>query len=480
MTSLTFYGGVKEIGGNKILLEDGDTRVFLDFGMSFGLMGEFYDSFLGPKKCNGVGDYIELGMVPEMKGIYRQDYLKKMGRPEEKQAVDGVIVSHAHMDHIGMISLLRADIPLYCSPATKSVMQMLDETGNSEYLTQKRAFQFYTNKKGGISRMTAKHEDGTTAREVHEVTKKFKVGSLEVTPFPVDHSLPGATAFAIETSAGVVVYTGDLRFHGRRTTQSLAFVEKAKALDPTAIITEGTRIDAKKTETEEDVYKTVTNSIGDSGLAIANYPVRDTDRMESFVRAADDNGRRLAVNMKQAYLLDLFEQNKVAAPRLSEVDIYVPRKSWCLITEKDIDPKLVDADYKGWERGYIRAKNAVTAEDIHKQQSSYIWRSDFFEMKEMMDVRPGKGSHYIWSLTEPFNVSMKLDKELIMHWLKHFGIDKITEKHVSGHACGPELRKMLEEIAPKQLFPVHTEHPGMFRSLSSEVRMIKYGKRYEV
>ena len=36
MTSLTFYGGVNEIGGNKILLEDKDTKVFLDFGKGFG------------------------------------------------------------------------------------------------------------------------------------------------------------------------------------------------------------------------------------------------------------------------------------------------------------------------------------------------------------------------------------------------------------------------------------------------------------
>ena len=35
MTSLTFYGGVNEIGGNKILLEDKDTKVFLDFGKGF-------------------------------------------------------------------------------------------------------------------------------------------------------------------------------------------------------------------------------------------------------------------------------------------------------------------------------------------------------------------------------------------------------------------------------------------------------------
>ena len=41
MTSLTFYGGVNEIGGNKILLEDKDTKVFLDFGLSFGTRGTF-------------------------------------------------------------------------------------------------------------------------------------------------------------------------------------------------------------------------------------------------------------------------------------------------------------------------------------------------------------------------------------------------------------------------------------------------------
>ena len=35
MVKLTFYGGVNEIGGNKILLEDNGTKLFLDFGLSF-------------------------------------------------------------------------------------------------------------------------------------------------------------------------------------------------------------------------------------------------------------------------------------------------------------------------------------------------------------------------------------------------------------------------------------------------------------
>jgi len=41
MTSLTFYGGVNKIGCNKILLQDKDTNVFLDFGMSFGKRGKY-------------------------------------------------------------------------------------------------------------------------------------------------------------------------------------------------------------------------------------------------------------------------------------------------------------------------------------------------------------------------------------------------------------------------------------------------------
>ena len=41
-TTLAFYGGVNEIGGNKILVKDGDTRIFFDFGMSFSMKKLFY------------------------------------------------------------------------------------------------------------------------------------------------------------------------------------------------------------------------------------------------------------------------------------------------------------------------------------------------------------------------------------------------------------------------------------------------------
>jgi len=58
-TFLTFYGGVNEIGGNKVLLEDKNVRIFLDFGQSFTAGADYYTGWLEPRAINGLGDYFE-------------------------------------------------------------------------------------------------------------------------------------------------------------------------------------------------------------------------------------------------------------------------------------------------------------------------------------------------------------------------------------------------------------------------------------
>jgi ribonuclease J len=52
MVKLRFYGGVNEIGGNKILLEDGKTRIFLDFGKSFAFGTDYFTGWLEPRTVN--------------------------------------------------------------------------------------------------------------------------------------------------------------------------------------------------------------------------------------------------------------------------------------------------------------------------------------------------------------------------------------------------------------------------------------------
>jgi len=50
MASVTFHGGVKDIGGNKFLVEDKGTKIFMDFGMSFSK--EYKDMILCPSECD--------------------------------------------------------------------------------------------------------------------------------------------------------------------------------------------------------------------------------------------------------------------------------------------------------------------------------------------------------------------------------------------------------------------------------------------
>lgn len=60
---LTFYDGADCIGGNKFLLEVDGTALLLDFGTNF----------LRPRSITGLCDLLDLGLLPPLRGIYRQD-----------------------------------------------------------------------------------------------------------------------------------------------------------------------------------------------------------------------------------------------------------------------------------------------------------------------------------------------------------------------------------------------------------------------
>ena len=123
MVSLTFYGGINEIGGNKILLEDKKDRIFLDFGMSFGTYFKYFDAYLQPRKLNGMGDFYELGLLPKVGGIYRGDYLEWMGEKQTQLDCNGVFIYHAHADHIGYVHFLREDLPIFATKESHKIME---------------------------------------------------------------------------------------------------------------------------------------------------------------------------------------------------------------------------------------------------------------------------------------------------------------------------------------------------------------------
>ena len=285
MTSITFHGGVNDIGGNKFLVEDKGTTILMDFGMSFGDEGKYFSQFMNARTSNSLGDLFALGILPNIPGMYRTDYTKHMGLGgDEKTSIDAVLLTHAHVDHCKYISLLRPEIPIYCSEASKLIMQNYDETGNfDQYLTLKERFQIYKNKKGEVSRASGDKVRIPRNIQVFEEGKKFSIDSVDVEPMPVDHSIPGVDAFILHTSSGSIANTGDLRFHGRRKDDTEKFVERCGESSLDLILCEGTRVEKDQSITEYDIESISTKIINETEqLVIVGYPIRDLDRLMSF------------------------------------------------------------------------------------------------------------------------------------------------------------------------------------------------------
>lgn len=248
MTNLTFYGGVNEIGGNKILLEDKDTKVFLDFGKGFSRRGKFFEEYINPRVANGIEDFLTMGLLPEVEGLYREDLMKMAERKILEPNVDAVLLTHAHSDHADYISFVHEEIPIYMGETCHLILQAIEERSNRvierEILSYKE--RPYNKKDEPIKRKINTFRTG----------KRFKIGSLEVEPIHVDHSVPGAYGFVIYTSEGAIGYTGDIRLHGTVPKMTRDFIERAKNEKLIALIMEGTRIgDEVREESEELVSK---------------------------------------------------------------------------------------------------------------------------------------------------------------------------------------------------------------------------------
>lgn len=41
---------------------------------------KYFEEYLSPKIANGIVDFIEMGLIPDVEGIYREDLLETAGR----------------------------------------------------------------------------------------------------------------------------------------------------------------------------------------------------------------------------------------------------------------------------------------------------------------------------------------------------------------------------------------------------------------
>ena len=470
MVKLTFYGGVGEIGGNKILLEDNGTKIFLDFGMSFGKRNLYFEEFLTPRTANGVGDFLEMGLIPDINGIYREDLLEHLGKKIKETNIQGVILSHAHADHVNYISFLHKDIPIYCGETCKYILEAVEEQSQrsieNEVLSfKKRPLFRHDYKKSPIKRFFNKFRTGD----------KIQIDNLEIEPIHVDHSVPGAYGLIIHTSEGAVIYTGDLRMHGLHADMTIDFIDAAKEEKPIAMISEGTRvITGRIDESEQKVYNdSKTEILRSKHLSIVDFNFKDVDRFTTFYKIAKNLSKKLVISFKHACFLEKYNKDKkLRSPDSRDENIMI-------LKPKRLTGTYIDEDYSDrYIKERLNYSNIITAGEISKNPGEYMVVLNFWYFNSLIDLRPYGGT-YIHSLSEPFNEEMEISAGRMYNWLKHFNM-KFFQSHCSGHICGSDLNELIKVINPRKLYPIHTEHPEIFRKFNIKTVMIKEGKMYKL
>jgi len=449
-TTLTFYGGVNEIGGNKILVEDGGTRVFLDFGMSFAGEDTYFSGYLTPRGVNGAGDYLEFDLLPKLNGLYAKDMIKNTGIKYTSPTIDAVILSHPHMDHVGYLAFIDENIPVYSGECTKTIIDAMQESGRTDL----GEHSFHTFRTG----------------------KKVKLGDLEIEPVHVDHSVPGAYGFIIHTSKGSIVYSGDFRLHGPMGHMTRELASKASQSDPIAMVSEGTRVCPEESQVihSESKVKAESNEVvaNTSKLVVVAFYSRDIDRFRTFYDIAKKNDRKFVIPLKLAYLLSKLKTDKELKDKIPDV---TNDDTVLLYKKRKRTGEFVESDYYKWERDFL--DKAVNFKFVHENQSRLIFNLDLVEFTELIDVRPSQG-HFIHSMSEPFSEE-DVTADVMHRWLDHFGLE-FHQIHASGHCPSKDLTEIINQIHPKQLIPVHTEYPTLFKKLFGhlDVKIVEKGESH--
>jgi len=517
----TAYGGAGEIGGNKLLLEDSDWQVLFDFGMSFGALGTYFEEFLKPRTVRGLSDYLLTGLLPPLEGLYRDDlnalpehgavWERLRDSPPYRNDVNprAVLLSHAHADHVGYISLLRPHIPIVSGGLTAVIAKAMQDGGQSTDDSQTVFLRLRTPRDGLLVTepktpyqqrpwSTLTNDLWTPAATAYWARRFAKSGPDPVTTpmatgvaeidghqvraFPVDHSIPGALGFAVETSAGWVGYTGDIRMHGRHADQTWAFAHALAELNLVALICEGTQAARPRGASEADVRaRAVDRVCRTDGLVVADFGPRNIERLQTFLEAARLANRQLVVLMKDALLLKAMHTVDPATPLPSAPDgllIFDDRRATTTAWQDEVTDEFASA--------------LVAPSDIATDPGNYALCMSFFDVTRLLDLGEMSSGAWIYSSSEPYDEESHLDMQRLRNWTNLLRLDFVggaSESeaeaagfHASGHASGPDLQRFVEIVNPRSLIPVHLQTDGLdfyrqtFEKSSIQLREPRCGK----
>ncbi|BBH20015.1 ribonuclease J [Paenibacillus baekrokdamisoli] len=390
--SIFALGGINEIGKNMYAIQYADDIVVIDCGSKFP-----DESLLG----------IDL-IIPDI------TYLK-----ENKDKIRALIVTHGHEDHIGGIPyvLKQLDMPIYASRLTLGLIEV--KLKEHRLLRQTQLFRI-------------------------DSDSNIELGTIRLTFFKTNHSIPDCLGVAFHTPEGTVVHTGDFKFDLTPVNDQYPDIHKMADLGKEGVLV----LLSESTNAERPGFTPSERLVGEHiedaftkarrKIFISTF-ASNVHRVQQVIDAALKTNRKLALlgrsmvnvvsvaselgylNVPEGMLIDASEVNRMA-----------PDKVAVLCTGSQGEPM---------------AALSRLASSNHRQVE--IMREDTV----IIAASPIPGNER--------NVAHIVDHLFLLGAKVIYGSGSVTGMHVSGHASQEELKLMLTLMKPKYFIPIH----GEFRML---------------
>lgn len=410
------HRGSKQIGGSCVELEHDGRRILVDLGLPLDLE-------------------VEKATLPAIEGLH-----------EQESGLLGVVLSHGHRDHWGLLPKLERPIDVYVGRKTLSVM---------------RAAQPFV-PGGYVPENAIPYEDRTA----------FEVGPFKVTPHLMDHSGFDAYSLLIEAGDKRLLYSGDIRGHGRKA----ALFERFVANPPHSVdlmLMEGSSLgrlaEGERFETEAQIEKRLLEALSRTeGMLLVACSVQNIDRVVSVYRAAKRSGRQLIVDAYGAEVLKATDTASIPKPAddWDDVKVYIPKYQRRLLVKNEI-AHLVDG-YKG---------RRIFPEKLPTEVARSVMIVRPWMLADLQEFGALNGARAIWSQWEGYlaeETGVKFREKC-----RELGIPLETI-HTSGHADIHDLQRYARAVNPARLVPIHTFFPEQFDNLFKNVVPSEDGNWLEV
>jgi len=370
--------------------------------------------------------FIDMGSeLPDEYGKAKAETLSINGVTDGTNNCDGVFFTHYHGDHIGMLSLILPNVPLFMGQAAKDIYLTLQKRINRGIVPAIETIKTF------------------------QAGDKIQIKDITVTPFLVDHSAYDAYMFLIESGGKRILHTGDFRTHGFRGKSVIPMLGKYVG-QVDVLITEGTMLsrDESRTITEHELQNQAKDLISSYKYTFVICASTNIDRIASLHQVTPRG---------KYFLCDSYQKDVIEIARKygeEHTPLYSFKKA--LVYGKGLEEKAEKQGFCMMVRG-----NARFLDIMRKYKDNY-----------------NTESLVIYSMWEGY-LSQPNSKLLPLM----DGFQNVIHLHTSGHATHQAIADVCNAVCPTQaIIPIHSTNSVGLETLGMAypIRYLNDGEEYSV